>query len=80
MPSPSLAERVLELVWDIRETLAPLPTSELPLSSASLAALMLSVANLEDAAKRRLNYSENERIRRATSTADSVTAQRGPCE
>ena len=78
MPSPSLAEQVLAYLAPLQTLLLTSTTSELPVSTATLVAATQALDNIEAAARRRLAYTENERTRRASPAAGSVTAQGGP--
>jgi hypothetical protein len=64
MPSPSLAEQVLDLSAQLRAVIMSDHENKVMMSSSTLVGLLTGLRQLEEAAERRLYYSENERARR----------------
>ena len=80
MPAPSLAHLALTEVEHMRKLLEPGPTPELPLSPAARSALLLALAKLEDAARRRIGWSEREVLRRKGNGVGEPPAPRSPVD
>lgn len=80
MPAPSLAHLALEQVEDMRTLLEPGPTPDLPLSPAARSALLLALAKLEDAARRRIGWSEREALRRKGNGVAETPVPRSPVD
>ena len=78
MPSPSLAQKVLDEVDTMRALLDQMLNEGYNIGTQTLVALMLALRNLGADAERRLAWSANERARRDQGTAGTVKAQGRP--
>lgn len=76
MPSPSLAEKVLQTINDLQNVLLPLIELDLAFDTQSATKVLMGLRELREAALTRQAYSENERSRRRMEASASVIGPR----